>query len=152
GSLPAGARLAPAPPRVAVTPGFPEVRRGEPPDPPTPVVTLRVRVPAEAAPGEELTYRLFVENTSRAPAHHVAVKNPLPSHARFVRAAPEPTAMAPALLWQLGTLAPGGRKEITLVVVPTGDGDVSSTARVQFEHGQTLTTRVSKPGLQVRKT
>jgi uncharacterized repeat protein (TIGR01451 family) len=147
----------PVRPAGADRPSFPPPRAPAPParaplDPPEPRVAVRVRVPAEAVPGEELTYRILVENLSRAPAHHVAVKNPLPAHARFVRADPEPTDMSPTLLWQLGTLAPGARKEIKLVVVPTGDGDVRSCARVQFEHGECVVTRVNRPGLDLRKS
>src|SRR5262245_3928373 len=46
-----------------------------PADPPTPVVSIRVRVPAIASAGQELEYRLCVENASRAAAHHVTVRN-----------------------------------------------------------------------------
>jgi uncharacterized repeat protein (TIGR01451 family) len=118
-------------------------------------VTVRVRVPARAVPGEELVFHIAVVNCSRAAAHHVALRNPLPSNVRFVRANPEPTAMAPVLLWQLGTLPACTRREIVLVVVPTGDGDVTSCARVVFEHGQCVRTRITRPGtaqLQLRKT
>src|SRR5947209_5271854 len=104
--LPPGPAPAPADPRAA--------------DPPVPTVSVRVRVPAEAVPGEELTYRITVTNCSRAAAHHVTVRNPLPGGVRFVRATPEPTEMSPVLLWKLGTLAPCARKEITLIVNPTG--------------------------------
>jgi uncharacterized repeat protein (TIGR01451 family) len=115
---------------------------GEPVDPPVPTVVLRVRVAAVSAPDAELQYRLIVENTSPAKAHHVAVRNPLPPNVRFVRATPEPDEKPPELIWKLGTLEPNARKEIVLVVVPTGPGDVSNCARVQFEHGQCVTTRV----------
>src|SRR5262245_36017978 len=62
-----------------------------PPDPPTPVVALRVRVPAVAGLGQELEYHICVENSSAAAAHHVLVRNPLPANTRFVRATPEPS-------------------------------------------------------------
>jgi uncharacterized repeat protein (TIGR01451 family) len=39
-----------------------------------------------------------------------------------------------------------------LVVVPTGDADVQSCARVQFEHGQCVRTRIARPELRLRKT
>ena len=67
-----------------------------PVDPPTPVVKIRVRVPATALANEEIEYRIGVENTSSAAAaHHVSVHNPLPANARFVRAEPEPAAREP---------------------------------------------------------
>ena len=114
----------------------------EPVDPPAPTVALRVRVPAVSAPGAELQYRIIVENTSSAPAHHVLVRNPLPANVQFVRAAPDPTDKIPELRWKLGTLEPSARKEIVLVVKPTGTGDVRNCARVTYEHGQCVTTRI----------
>jgi uncharacterized repeat protein (TIGR01451 family) len=129
----------------------------EPVDPPVPTVTLRVRVPASSGPDDELQYRILVENPSRASAHHVAVRNPLPANVRFVRATPEPTEKEPELRWRFGTLEPGARKEIVLVVKPTGPGEVRNCARVQFEHGQCVTTRVGNtpapvPGPMPRAT
>jgi uncharacterized repeat protein (TIGR01451 family) len=99
-----------------------------------------------------LTYRITVENISRSPAHHVALRNPRPKHARFVRATPPPTTMSPAMLWQLGTLNGRAHKEIVLVVVPTGGGDIENCARVQFEHGECVRTRVKTPKLQISHT
>jgi uncharacterized repeat protein (TIGR01451 family) len=118
-------------------------------DPPTPQVSLKVRVAATSQAGKELEYRLTVENTSDAAAHHVIVRNPLPANVKFVRAEPPPTAQEPELRWDLGTLAPRARKEVRLIVLPTG-GDVRNTARVQFEHGQTVVTRLAKPDLALR--
>lgn len=116
-----------------------------PVDPPVPVVAIRVRVAAQSAPKQEIEYRMSVHNTSSAPAHHVLVRNPLPANARFVRATPEPTRVDPEVQWQLGTLQPGACREITLVLLPTTDQDVRNCARVQFEHGQCVTTRIGGP-------
>src|SRR5262249_26463783 len=43
-------------------------------------------------------------------------------------------------------------REIVLVLSPTGTGDVQDCARVQFEHGQCVTTRFTRPAINVRKT
>src|SRR5207237_269889 len=107
--------------------------------------------PASAAAGQDLEYRIIVENASRAPAHHVVVRNPLPAHAIFVRATPKPDETGAELLWRLGTLDGCGSREIVLVLSPTGGGDVDNCARVQFEHGQCVTTRVTRPQLVVRQ-
>ncbi len=126
---------------------------GGPLDPPFPCVAVRVRVPADVAPGEELTYRITAENTSRADAHHVLVKAALPKNARFVRANPPADDKGPpAASWKLGTLKAGERRDMTLVVLPEGDSDLDLCARVQFEHGQCVRTRVVRPGLQFRRT
>src|SRR5262249_27299552 len=48
---------------------------------------------------------------------------------------------------------PGGsRREVTLVLAPAGAGDVQNCARVQFEHGQCVTTRVARPSVRLRKS
>lgn len=113
----------------------------EPVDPPTPVVKLKVRVPACGLPGQPIEYRICVENCSPADAHHVIVKNPLPANAKFVRASPEPNATEPELQWRLGTLAAGRCKDIVLILQPTNKEDVNNCTRVHFEHGQCVTTR-----------
>src|SRR5437764_1135619 len=62
--VPPGADGLPGPPSP-LPPGLP---RGAglkgPADPPVPMVAVRVRVPAEALPGKELTYRIAVVNRS----------------------------------------------------------------------------------------
>lgn len=121
-------------------------------DPPTPVVSLRVRVPATAAAGQEVEYRILVQNHSAAAAHHVLVRNPVPAQARFVRASPEPTTNRDGeLSWQLGTLEAAVAREISLFLSPTGTGDIQNCARVQFEHGQCVTTRLARPSLALQK-
>jgi uncharacterized repeat protein (TIGR01451 family) len=122
-----------------------------PKDPPVPVVAVRVRVPATGGVDQELAYRICIENRSPAAAHHVIVRNPIPPHARYVRATPEPSAREPELTWQLGTLPAGSFREIILVLAPTGQGDVTSCARVQFEHGECVTTTIPRPGVKLRK-
>jgi uncharacterized repeat protein (TIGR01451 family) len=128
--------LGPAPPLIVPIPPAPDC----PPDPPPPVVKVKVRVPAFSAPGEPIEYRICVENCSPAEAHHVLLKNPLPANARFVRADPEPTAMVPELRWDLGTVGGGACREVILVLRPTNREDVKNCTRVQFEHGQCVTT------------
>jgi uncharacterized repeat protein (TIGR01451 family) len=125
-------------------------------DPPVPVVTVRVRVPASVTAGQELTYRILVENTSNAAAHRVRVRASQPTHASLVSVKPEPEKKEAdpketELTWSFGTLAARGSKEITLVVKSDGSGEVQTTARVSFEHGQTVITRLNQPSLRIRK-
>ncbi|MCS6851880.1 MAG: DUF11 domain-containing protein, partial [Gemmataceae bacterium] len=142
----------PTPPRVSPRAELPPPAGTPcPKDPITPVVSIKVRAPACVAQGQPVTYKICVENHARAPAHHVTVRNPLPTNARFVRATPEPSARDPELVWHFGTLEPCACREITLVLEPTGSGDVRNCARVQFEHGQCVTTRIARPTIRVRK-
>lgn len=116
-----------------------------PADPPSPVVALRVRVPACATAGQELEYHICVENVSKAAAHHVLVRNPVPANAKLVCTKPEADVVKNEVVWALGTLEPGACCDLVLVLCPTGAGDVKSCARVQFEHGQCVTTHVPRP-------
>jgi uncharacterized repeat protein (TIGR01451 family) len=130
---------------------LPFARPAEPADPPVPALALRVRVAATAPPGKELEYRIRVENVSQAPAHHVVVKNPLPAHARFIRANPEPDVREPELEWHLKSLEARAAKDIVLVILPTGTGDIKNCARVQFEHGECVTTKLARADLTLEK-
>ncbi len=111
-------------------------------DPPTPVVSLSVRVNACASADQELEYHICIKNDSAAAAHHVLVRNPIPANARFVRATPAPNVTDSELRWHFGTLGPCACREIVLVLCPTCAEDVKNCARVQFEHGQSVTTRL----------
>jgi uncharacterized repeat protein (TIGR01451 family) len=118
-------------------------------EPPVPVVALRVRVPACAAEGEEIKYLICADNTSPAAAHHVLVRATVPTNARLVRAEPPPSRQDSELFWALGTLPGLTCKEIWLVLQPTGTDDLKLCARVQFEHGQCVCTRLARTGLPV---
>jgi len=131
----------------APAPGLPTPPSAGLVDPPTPTVSVRVRVAATSAVGQELEYRIVVENSSRADAHHVLLRNPLPANVRLVRATPEPSVREPELQWKFETVAAGTSRTVVLVVLPSGEGEVFNTARVTFEHGQTVRTRVTPGGV-----
>ncbi|CAN5134998.1 N/A [soil metagenome] len=146
--------LAPPSPQSAmvVLATQPEIKKQESiQDSPTPVVSVKLRVPADVNVNQEMEYKIIVENTSTSPAHHVVLHNPLPAGVKLVRASPEPSAKDPELIWKLGTLSGGCKQEISLILLPTTTGAIANCARVEFEHGQCTTTKVHKPGLQVRR-
>ncbi|MBJ7305915.1 MAG: DUF11 domain-containing protein, partial [Gemmataceae bacterium] len=116
-----------------------------PTDPPAPFVTIRVRVSAQASPNDELEYRILVENHSPAEAHQVRIRNNIPTNAKFVRASPPPDSLEGELIWKLGSLPGNSSKEIKLVVMVTGTGEVDCISRVQYEHGQAVKTQLASP-------
>lgn len=116
-----------------------------PSDPPAPFVTIRVRVSAQASPNDELEYRILVENHSPAEAHQVRVRNNIPTNAKFIRATPPPDSLEGELIWKLGSLPGNSSKEIKLVVMVTGTGEVDCISRVQYEHGQVVKTQLASP-------
>lgn len=126
-------------PLPCVPPGFVP----EPCDPPVPIVRLRLRTPACGEPGQNLRYRIQVDNCSPAPAHHVVVCNTLPPNAKVAFADPAPELEGNDLVWRIGMLCGGCCKEILLVLTPLDACDVKNCARVQFEHGQCVTTHMT---------
>jgi uncharacterized repeat protein (TIGR01451 family) len=157
-NFPAGA-VGPLPPEVllpgqrpAVTGEVPGVTKQGAADPPTPYVSIRVIAPNTIQPEKETGFRILVENRSQGAAHHVLVSIPRPPHASLVKADPQPNSDEPTLWrWRFGTLKPGDRKEIVLDLKPDGKGDVSIIGRVQFEHGQQVTSRLARPGLALKQ-
>src|SRR5438105_3698663 len=72
----------PEPPAFGTAP--PPMQAAAQEEPATPAVAIHVRVPANGTTGQDLEYRIIVENTSQAAAHHVILRDPLPATARFV--------------------------------------------------------------------
>ena len=132
------------------------------PDPPTPVVRIQVRVPADSPPGDDIKYIITVQNTSTAEAHGVTVRNPIPEGAEGpVKAEPEwdktESKQVPGawkeLVWKFGTIAPGKSKTIELTLRPKKDaGELKNLAYVRFEHGEAVTTRINKPTVKMTKS
>jgi len=121
-----------------------------PEDPASPTVILQTRVNGTANPNEEVTYRLLVSNPTAGHAHKVQVRQTVPAQGKYIRASPPPTTQSPTeLIWQLGTLNAFTNKEIQVVFKADGGGDLESTARVQFEYGQTVVTKMES-ALQMR--
>lgn len=122
------------------------------PEPPTPVVKIAVRGPDIAATGQELTYKLTVTNSSDAKAHHVIARCTVPRGAKLVKALPQPSAEGKDLEWDLQTLDANATRQIEIVFKPNEDtAEVAVAARVQFEHGRLIRTKLSEPKLEMKK-
>jgi uncharacterized repeat protein (TIGR01451 family) len=129
---------------------------GDVADPVYPVVAIRVRVPADVAPGDDIKYTITVQNVSSADAHAVSVRNPLSADVeKVVRAEPEPDKQSSEkqLVWSFGTLKAGAVKTIELVLRHKDNAkELKNLAYVKFEHGEAVVTRIAKPTLKVTKT
>lgn len=128
-------------------------------DPPAPMVRIQVRVPADSPPGDDIRYLITVTNTSRAAAHAVTVRNPLPADKSLTPLKAEPvwdqklSDPAKQLVWSLGTLEPGKTRIIELTLRPgPNTKEVKNLAYVRFEHGEAVTTRINRPVVKVSKT
>ncbi|QJW93392.1 DUF11 domain-containing protein [Frigoriglobus tundricola] len=150
---PAGRQPAGTPPRAPASGPRQDVT-----DPPYPIVTIRVRVPADMVPGDDIKYVITVQNVSTADAHSVTVRNPLAAEVESVQKAdPEPDKMlsvpAKQVVWALGTLKGGASKTLTLVLRHKANvTELKNLAYVKYEYGEAVTTKIAKPTIKVSKT
>src|SRR5262249_1522624 len=110
--------------------------------------------PTVAPAAREMDLKIVVENFSRIVAKEVVVVYVPPAGADVTKAEPPWTAKeANGVTWRLITLAAAAREEIAATIrLPADAAEIEHNARVYFAHDQTVRTRLSKPGLVVRKT
>jgi uncharacterized repeat protein (TIGR01451 family) len=121
-------------------------------DLPTPLVTLDVEGSDVSPTGQAVVYKLLVRNVSRAKAHNVVVRVIPPKNADKVKADPPPTSDEAETRWEIKLLEPDQSRTIELAYKPKGDVDeVKIQARVQFDFGRGMITKVSVPTLGVKK-
>ena len=119
---------------------------------PTPQVTLDVEGSDVSASGQTVVYKLTVRNVSRAKAHNVVVKVVPPKNVTKVKADPPPTEEDAETKWTFKTLEPNQTKTIELAYKPNAEEDeVTIQARVSFDFGRGMKTKVSPPALSVKK-
>jgi uncharacterized repeat protein (TIGR01451 family) len=117
---------------------------------PVPSVTLNIEGTDVTATGQPVVYKLHVQNNSGAKAHNVVVTVTHPKAASIVKTDPPPAGGANNR-WEFKVLAPGQSKTIDLAYQPNpGAGEVQVLARVQFDYGRGMITKVSAPALSVK--
>ena len=76
----------------------------------------------EVFPGDVLSYTIAVKNAGGVDAPNTVVRDTLPAHTTFVAgsATPTPGETGPALVWDIGTVAPGQTAIVTFQVTLAG--------------------------------
>jgi uncharacterized repeat protein (TIGR01451 family) len=119
---------------------------------PTPIVTLNIEGSDVSPTGQPVVYKLHVRNMSRARAHNVVVRVSPPKDVDRVKADPPPTHDEAETRWEFKTLDPGQSRTIEVSYLPKGEEvEVKLQARVQYDFGRGMITRVSAPTLSVKK-
>ena len=98
--------------------------------------------PDPVVAGAYLTYTLLITNEGPSAAVNVRVTDTLPAEVSFVSATPAQSSGPNPLVWQLGTLAAGASRQITVVVQVGSDVTATfvNTAQVGSDTGDSDTT------------
>ncbi len=126
----------------------------------TPQLAVEKRGPREIQVGKTARFEILVRNVGSAIANDVVLRDSVPFGTALVATTP-PAAPAPAvgladasgsssdLVWQLGTLPPGGQARVALDLMPMQEGDVGSVASVSFRADASVRARATRPALQL---
>lgn len=93
-----------------------------------PGLTVSCEAPAKVFVGRDITYKFTVKNPGTCAASGATVSAPLPANTSFVSADNGGTAAAGKVTWNLGTVAAGETKTVSVKVKPTGMGATPVTA------------------------
>ena len=114
----------------------------------TPSLTLEKVAPGEIQVGRPAKFELIVKNVGNVAARHVVIHDSIPEGTRLQNSAPQAEQTATGQLsWKIGTLEPGARKVVELILVPTQRGEIGSVATVSFAATAAVRTRSTKPEL-----
>lgn len=115
-----------------------------------PTLTVTVIAPSYIAHGKDIDYRIRVENVTGLAAAGVQVTHALPKGAKLMKADPKQSSGDAELVWALGTMTGGSRREIQLTVSPPPDlSEWNHSATVRFEHTRQAKTKIARPELAV---
>lgn len=115
-----------------------------------PALIIERRSPDEIQVGKKATFILTVRNAGNATAHNVTVMDSVPKGAKFVGSVPSTTPTQDGIIrWQLGEIVAGDERTITLQLVPQVQGEMGSTASVNFATQASVRTIAVQPKLEI---
>ena len=116
----------------------------------TPSVVIHKRAPSEVKVGKPASFVIHVQNVGVTEALNVQVYDQIPAGMEFRSATPEPqSGQNGEYLWQLGNLAVGEERTVTLELVPRAEGELGSIARVTFEAAASVRTMSTRPEIKI---
>ncbi|MDR3110942.1 MAG: DUF11 domain-containing protein [Planctomycetaceae bacterium] len=118
--------------------------------PQTPQLLLLKQYPEEIQVDQPAALRTVVKNVGKTTAEEVTLFDQIPQGARLIAANPAADETQGAdMLWELGTIEPGGERVIELQIVPLREGELGNVARILFASNVSGKTVVTKPMLKV---
>jgi uncharacterized repeat protein (TIGR01451 family) len=136
---------------TAATAPTPGQRNWEGPQQPT--VLVEKTAPEEIQVGKLAVVHLRVRSTGQVPAWDVVVRDRVPAGTQLVEARPPPqNGPQGELVWHLGTLQPQEEVSITLHLLPQQEGEIGSTAVVQYAAVASSRSICTRPLLAIEHT
>lgn len=112
-----------------------------------PVATLGLTktAPATVRRGRVIVYRLTITNTSAVAARDLVVRDPIPVGTLVTTLPARARLRSGAVVWRLGTLAPGARITVRLVLrtTPVAQGDVLNVAAASAANAAQVKARAT---------
>ncbi len=114
----------------------------------TPSVTIEKSAPTEIQVGKEATFQVIVRNTGPVQADDVQVTDVVPQGTRLVNTTPKTSlGLRGEIVWKVGDMKPGDESKLQVQVMPLEEGEIGSTAVVQFRSAASVRTVATKPEL-----
>lgn len=115
----------------------------------SPSIVIHKRAPGEVKVGKPASFVIQVQNVGSVEALDVRVQDAIPSGMRLVDASPTPLMQGDRLLWELGAMAAGDERTVTMQLVAEQEGELGSVARVTFEAAASVRTISTRPELKI---
>lgn len=113
---------------------------------------VQVVSPPSANLQQDTTFRIIVKNAMQTQAFGVVVRDILPNTLEFVKSQPEASKDGSSLVWNLGDMAIGAEKTITVIAKPTQIGSLEHTTTVTCQTGTRARLIVQEPKIKVEQT
>jgi uncharacterized repeat protein (TIGR01451 family) len=119
----------------------------------TPSVTIEKIAPPEIQVGKAAKFQIVVRNTGPVVAENVEVTDVIPQGTQLVSTNPKTSAGARGqIVWNAGDLKPGENSTLEVELMPVAEGEIGSTATVQFRSAASMRTVATKPDLVLELT
>lgn len=124
-----------------------------------PELRLTANGPEVASPGQPLNYLISAVNTGDLVAENAVVTMTIPTLYQIQEASIKPTKSVPTnqqnvIAWEIGPLAPRHAFEVSLILIPTADGDARITVQAEATNipvqSALIQTFIQKPQLAIQ--
>ncbi|MFA5785246.1 MAG: hypothetical protein WC962_10245 [Phycisphaerae bacterium] len=108
-----------------------------------PILAITKTGPEQRYLGRDVTYDITLSNKGNAPAQSTVLEDQLPAGAKFVSATGGGTQTGSKVTWNIGTLAAGASRSVSVTVSPQGQGTIRNVASATATCAEDVTASAS---------